>query len=193
MSPMQVIPAAAFAPHEEGFAALASAPAPGWVVARLEGSPAYAGGTLRVGGAAAPFVELAGVIFAAAYAAAPAAAVPVAIILPARPARCLVGTVAAGGPSAILAADWPEAIARPAPTAAPDLAPLAARVEAGLARHDLDAALAALAEMLLLARGAAETQAAARAILTFLMRHPLCRSPRLGALAAALTEDRAWP
>ncbi|MBR0674495.1 hypothetical protein, partial [Neoroseomonas soli] len=61
-------------------------------------------------------------------------------------------------------------------------------MDMALGEHDLDSALAALADLLILAREDAATGAATAALLAHLARHPLCRSPSLGALAAALTE-----
>jgi hypothetical protein len=60
---------------------------------------------------------------------------------------------------------------------------------AALAAGDLDGALGQLADMLAAARDAPETLAATADLLAHLARHPFCRSPRLGALAAALTDD----
>jgi CBS-domain-containing membrane protein len=107
------------------------------------------------------------------------------------PRRCLVLLRRAGRPSATLGAGFPRAVARPPRRAAPGTAATRARMDAALAAQDLDAALAALAELLLLAREEAATPEAARALLAHLARHPLCRGPALGALAAALTEARA--
>jgi hypothetical protein len=110
------------------------------------------------------------------------------ITAPVRPRRCLVLRRATGGPSPSLAAGWPRALAGRAPHGAPELAPTRARMDAALADGELDAALAALAEMLVLARGDAATTEAAGALLRHLARHPMLRGPALGALAAALTE-----
>ena len=191
MSAVAVIAGADFLAAAGGFVATAAAPVTGRVVVRAEGLATRERATLAVAGdAPLAFADLAGVAFAATPARAGARVV---VTLPERPLRCVVSGIAEEGPSAILAGVWPEAIARPVVANPPDLAAAVARVEAALARFDLDAALAVLAEMLLAARGAPQTQAAAAAILEFLGRHPLCRSPRLGAMAAALTEQSAWP
>jgi hypothetical protein len=107
------------------------------------------------------------------------------------PRRCLVLLRGEGRPSATLGAGFPRAVARPPRRAAAEPAATRARMDAALAAQDLDAALAALADLLLLAREEAGTLDAARALLAHLARHPLCRGPALGALAAALTEARA--
>ena len=191
MSAVLVIPTEDFSPDAGGFVAVRAAPVAGRVVVRAEGLDAPPRATLSVdGGVPVPFADLGGVAFAAAPVSAGAR---VTVTLPDRPLRCVLDGIAEGGASPVLAATWPEAIARPLAAGAPDLAGARARVEAALAGHDLDAAMAALAEMLLVARGAPETHATAAAILVFLGRHPLCRSPRLGAMAAALTEQSAWP
>lgn len=110
------------------------------------------------------------------------------ITTPAPPRRCLVLLRAAGGPSPSLGAAWPRAVSRPVRRTAPELDATRVRMDAALADHDLDGALAALAEMLVMAREDAATQDAAAAALRHLARHPMCRGPALGALAAALTE-----
>jgi hypothetical protein len=61
-------------------------------------------------------------------------------------------------------------------------------MDGALAALDLDGALAALADMLLLAREDAATVDAAGALLRHLARHPLLRGTTLGPLVAALTE-----
>lgn len=191
MSTVLVLQPGDFIPDAGGVTAVAAAPVTGRVVVRAEGLPALRQATLAIDhGPPAPFTELAGIAFATAPARAGAR---VLVALPERPLRCLVTGIAADGPSAIVSPFWPEAIARPVAAARPDLAATRARMDAALAEFDLDAALAALAGMLLAARGAPETRAAVAAILAFLARHPLCRSPRLGAMAAALTEHSAWP
>lgn len=104
------------------------------------------------------------------------------------PQRCLVLLRATDGPSPSLAGAWPRAVSRQAPRSAPELAATRARMDAALAREDLDGALAALADMLVLARADAVTGEAAAVLLRHLARHPMLRGPALGALAAALTE-----
>jgi hypothetical protein len=113
------------------------------------------------------------------------------ITAPAPPRRGLVLLRAAGVPSPSLAMGWPRAIARPARRAAPELPATRARMDAALSEGEIDAALAALAEMLVLARDDAATTEAAGALLRHLARHPMLRGPALGALAAALTEVSA--
>jgi hypothetical protein len=113
------------------------------------------------------------------------------ITAPAPPRFCFVLLRGEGGPSATLGVGFPRAVARPPRHAPPELAATRARMDAALAAQELEAALAALAEMLLLARDHAATAAAAAALLAHLARHPLCRGPSLGALAAALTEASA--
>jgi hypothetical protein len=107
---------------------------------------------------------------------------------PTTPRRCLVLLRAGGGPSPSLAMGCPRAVARPARSGAPEAAATRARMDAALAESELDAALAALAEMLVLARDDAATTEAAGALLRHLARHPMLRGAALGALAAALTE-----
>ncbi|WP_198373758.1 hypothetical protein, partial [Roseomonas rosulenta] len=79
-------------------------------------------------------------------------------------------------------------VARPPRRRPPELAATRARMDAALAEGDLDGALAALADMLLLARDDDRTQEAAAALLRHLARYPMLRGAGLGALVAALTE-----
>lgn len=119
----------------------------------------------------------------------------VALDAPTVPRACHLAFHPAGGRSA-LAHALPRAVAA-APAAAPqDLAAVAASLEDALERPEPDTALAILAAMLIAARGAPETEAAARAVLRQAARRPLWRSPAFGALAAALAEEEArsaWP
>ena len=61
-------------------------------------------------------------------------------------------------------------------------------LDEALAEQDLDTALGVAAEMLVSARQAPATRQAAATVLAHLARHPLARSPALGAFVAALTE-----
>ncbi len=93
---------------------------------------------------------------------------------------------AVASPSLALLA--PRAIRAPARRPAYDLAAARARIEAALAAQAHDTALGVTAEMLLAARGAAETRAAVAVVLAHCARYPLARTPALGAFVAALTE-----
>jgi hypothetical protein len=120
-----------------------------------------------------------------------------AIILhaPAPPTRCRVAFHPSGGVGAFAAA-LPRAVATAAARVAPGDAPPAESLAEALARPEPDAALAILADMLIAARDAPETVAAARTLLSHAARHPLWRGPALGALPAALMEEEArsaWP
>jgi hypothetical protein len=124
------------------------------------------------------------------FAALPAVAAGARLVLqaPQPPARCRIAMVPHPAPSPSLALLAPRALLVPPRAPGPDLAALSARVAAALAAQALDPALAAAAEMLAAGRGRPETAAAIAAILAHLARHPLCRSPALGAFVAALME-----
>lgn len=124
------------------------------------------------------------------FAALPAVAAGARLVLQAAqpPARCRVVMVPHPAPSPSLALLAPRALLVPRRSQGCNLPALAARITAALAAHNLDAALATAAEMLAAARERPETQAAIAAILAHLARHPLCRSPALGAFVAALME-----
>jgi hypothetical protein len=183
MSRVVVLPADAW--RAEGALAQArfNAPVEGRIAIWAEGADAAR--LHRADGRMQDFAVLGGSAFAGCDAHAGEA---LRITAPARPRRCLVLLRDAGAPSSSLAAGWPRALARPARRAAPELAPTRAQMDAALAGGALDAALAALAEMLVLARDDAATTEAAGALLRHLARHPMLRGPALGALAAALTE-----
>jgi hypothetical protein len=181
-----LLPAAAWRPDGAGaWASGCDVPVAGRVVAWAEGWPA-AGALLRAGEAEALFVLLGGTAFAMLEAASGAALV---LRAPAPPPACRVVLPVATRHSPTLDGMWPRAIARPAAPPAPGPAARRTLLEAALAAGDLDGALGQMADMLAAARGAPETLDAARLLLGHLARHPFRRSPRLGALAAALTED----
>lgn len=119
----------------------------------------------------------------------------IALHAPAPPARCRVAFQPAGI-AATFATALPRAVVAAGAGAAPDPPPYAESLAAALERPEPDAALAVLADMLLTARDAPETMAAARALLRHAARHPLWRGPALGAIPAALMEEEArsaWP
>lgn len=107
---------------------------------------------------------------------------------PQPPARCRIATLPHPTPSPSLALLAPRALLTPSRALAFDSAAATTRITTALVAQNLDAALAAAAEMLAAARERPETQAAIAAILGHLARHPLCRSPALGAFVAALME-----
>ncbi|MBP0465348.1 hypothetical protein J5Y09_15590 [Roseomonas sp. PWR1] len=114
---------------------------------------------------------------------------------PAPPARCRVA-FHPSGIAATFAAALPRALATTTARSAQGSAPHAESLAEALGRAEPDAALAILADMLIAAREAPETIAAARALLRHAARHPLWRGPALGALPAALMEEEArsaWP
>lgn len=139
----------------------------------------------RADGQAMGFAVLGGSAFACCEAMAGEA---LRLSAPAPPRRCLVLLRPPEGALPNLGTAWPRAVARPPRRRPPGLAATRARMDAALAECDLDGALAALADMLLLARADAATQDAAGALLRHLARHPMLRGAALGALAAALTE-----
>ena|GEM_PF-3649128 len=98
-------------------------------------------------------------------------------VAPRVPESCVV--MAAAEVPVALSFGWPRALLARGVTA-----PRLAEVEAALAAANLPRALDVLGRMLL-AEGR-EREAAARAVLAWLARHPLMREPALGALAAAL-------
>ena len=91
--------------------------------------------------------------------------------------------------SPTLALMAPRALRSPARRQPYDLAAGRERVAGALAAFELETALGAVAEMLVVAPRDALTQAAVAAVLDHLARHPLSRSPALGAFVAALTEQ----
>lgn len=104
------------------------------------------------------------------------------------PPRCRIATLPHPTPSPSLALLAPRALLTTSRALAFDSAAATTRITTALVAQNLDAALAAAAEMLAAARERPETQAAIAAILGHLARHPLCRSPALGAFVAALME-----
>ncbi|WP_137124809.1 hypothetical protein [Roseomonas sp. HF4] len=187
MSRALVLSAAAWRRAGEGaWTAGAALPAAGRLAVWAEGWAPAPGAALAAGGAPAPFAMLGATAFAVPQ------GVPGAVLLlraAAPPPACRVLLPAAAHHSPTLDGVWPRAVARPAAPAAPDLAAARALMAAALAAGDIDGALGQLADMLAAARRAPETLAAAAALLAHLACHPFCRSPRLGALAAALTDD----
>lgn len=109
------------------------------------------------------------------------------ITAPAPPRLCLVLLRAVPVASPSLSGAWPRALLRGARRPGGDAA-ARATMDAALAAQDLDGALAALADMLAVAREDDATQQAAAALLRHLARHPMLRGAALGALAAALIE-----
>lgn len=169
-----------------GWEARAAAPVTGRILAWAEGW-AQADGAVLVAGDAPP--EGFRMLGATAFAAAPVQAGLALRIRASAPAgRCVLLGVPQGAGSATLAGLWPRALQRAPRPPGIDLDAARARLDAALAAHDIEGAIAVLADMLLLARAAPQTMAAAAALLAHLAAHPLCRSPRLGALVAALTE-----
>ncbi|MBW6398617.1 hypothetical protein KPL78_12200 [Roseomonas sp. HJA6] len=114
--------------------------------------------------------------------------VSITIAAPAAPhrARAVFQPRFAASPALALLA--PRAIRAPLRRPAYALAAGQARIDAALAAQALDTALGVAAEMLLAARDAPETHQAVAALLVHCARHPLARSPALGAFVAALTE-----
>jgi hypothetical protein len=182
-----LLPAEAWTPRQDaGWEASVIAAVTGRVLAWAQGWEAAEEATLRAGGAPPEgFLALGDTAFAAIPA---LAGLSVRILAPAPPSRCVVLGVAEPAGSATLAGFWPRAMLRAPRPAAIDLDAARRRLDAALVEQDLDGAIALLADMLLLARDAPQTMAAAAGLLAHLAQHPLCRSPRLGALVAALTE-----
>jgi len=187
MSRALILPAAAW--HEAGegaWQAGAAFAADGPLALWAEGWAPPPGASLEAGGAPAAFATLG----ATAFAVPPGVAGAVLLLrAPAPPPACRILLPAVSRHSPTLDGPWPKAIARPAAPAAPDLGAARALMAAALAAGDLDGALAQMAGMLAAARRAPATTEAAAELLAHLARHPFCRSPRLGALAAALTDD----
>ena len=181
LSPAAWLPAAA-----GGFAAGFDLPGPGGLAIEAAGwaHPAAAR-LLPPEGAPVHFVAVPGGGFLAAQVAAGGRCT---VQAPVPPSRCRVLLVPRPAASPSLALLAPRAVHRPSRPAPFDLAAARARIAAALGRQDLDAALGAAAEMLVAARQHPATQVAAAAVLDHLARHPLCRSPALGAFVAALTE-----
>jgi hypothetical protein len=142
----------------------------------------------RADGGAVGFAVLGGCAFAGCDVVAQEA---LRITAPVPPRRCLVLLRAVPAASPSLSGAWPRALLRPPAHLDNEAAALRARMDAALAAQDLDGALAALADMLAVARGEAATQQAAAALLRHLAHHPMLRGAALGALAAALIEDPA--
>jgi len=187
MSRVLLLPAAAWMPEPAGgYAAMLAAPAGGRMAVWAEGLDAEAARLVPQAGPDLPLQRLGGTAFATIGDATAGEAFRLRAPAPAR--RCVVLALPASPHSPTLDAVLPRALARPAARPAFDLPAARARLDAALAEQDLDGALAALADLLILARQAPATLDAAAALLAHLARHPLCRSPSLGALAAALTE-----
>lgn len=184
MSRARLLPDSAWATAGDALEARLPAPATGHLVVWAEGWGAAGGASLGCGDA--PPVPL------MAFGTQAFASVPVVagdamrLRAASRPARCLVLGLPQPRHSPTLAAAWPRALARPHARRGLDLAECRARMERALAAQDLDAALAAVADMLLAAREDPATLAAIAALLAHLARHPLCRGTGLGAFAAAL-------
>jgi hypothetical protein len=139
----------------------------------------------RADGAAIGFDVLGGSAFAGCEV---AAREPLRITAQVAPRRCLVLLRGADVATASLCGAFPRAVIAPPRRATEDTATSRAAMEAALAAQDLDGALAALADLLVVAREDAATQQAAAALLRHLAAHPMLRGAALGALAAALTE-----
>lgn len=186
MSRVLILPSAAWMPQPGGgYAAGFAAPATGRLAVWAEGlHPEEASLVPRVG-RDLPFVRLGETAIAIGEAEA-GDVFRLQGLTPAR--RCVVLSLPEPRHSPVLDAFLPRAIARPVRRPAPDLAAARARMDTALAEQDLGTALAALADLLILAREEPVTRAATAALLAHLARHPLCRSPALGAFAAALTE-----
>ena len=163
-----------------------SAPQAGGLAILAEGWPDPADARLLPpAGAPIPFLPLAGAAFLATAAEAGAA---FAIEAPAPPLQCRVLCLPRPRQSPTLALLAPRAIRSPARRPAYDLDAGQRRIAEALAEQDLDTALGVAAEMLVSARQAPATRQAAATVLAHLARHPLARSPALGAFVAALTE-----
>ena len=162
------------------------APQAGGLAILAEGWPDPAGARLLPhDGAPIPFLPLAGAAFLATAAEAGAA---FAIEAPVPPLHCRVLCLPRQRQSPTLALLAPRAIRSPARRPAYDLEAGQRRIADALAKQELDTALGVAAEMLVSARQAAATRHAVAAVLAHLARHPLARSPALGAFVAALTE-----
>lgn len=180
MSRVLVLPASAWTPQPGGgHAARVAAPATGRLAIWAEA------GEARLSSPTLSFQSLGRIAFAAGPA---AAGETFRLHAPAPPQHCIVLGLPTPRHSPTLDAFLPRAVARPVQEPAPDLDATRARMDTALADGDLDAALAAVAELLILARDAPATLDAVAALLAHLARHPLCRSAALGALVAALTE-----
>ncbi|MBR0683442.1 hypothetical protein GXW74_23350 [Roseomonas eburnea] len=186
MSRVLLLPAAAWMPQPTGgYAAVFAAPLTGRLAVWAEGLDTEAASLVPHSGPELPFLRLGGTAFATGSTLA-REVFRLHALTPAR--RCVVIGLPAPRHSPTLDAFLPRALARPATRPAPDLPAARARMDAALAGQDLDGALAALADLLILARDAPATRDAVAALLAHLARHPLCRSLGLGAFAAALTE-----
>lgn len=184
MSRVMVLPPAAWMPEDAGVAARFTAPFAGRLAVWATGADAAAR-LHRADGQVLDFAMLGGCAFAGCNTAALEA---LRITAPAPPGRCLVLLRAIDGPSPSLAGAWPRAVCGAVRRPPNELAATRARMDAALLEGDLDGALAALADMLLLARDDDATRDASRALLRHLARHPMLRGVGLGALVAALTE-----
>ena len=184
MSRVVVLPQDAWTGDGAGVQARFAAPGAGRLAVWAEGAD-EAARLHRAAGAALGFTVLGGSAFSICEVAAGEA---LRLTAPASPRRCTLLLRAPAGASPSLGAGWPRAGARPPRRRPPELAATRARMEAALVEGDLDAALAALAEMLLLARADAATLDAAAGLLRHLARHPMLRGAGLGAMVAALTE-----
>ncbi|CAH0231068.1 hypothetical protein [Roseomonas sp. CECT 9278] len=184
MSRVVVLPPAAWIAEGDGVAARFTAPGHGRLAVWATGADAAAR-LHRADGQVLDFTVLEGCAFAGCDVVAPEA---LRVSAPAPPLHCLVLLRAHHGASPSLAGAWPRAVSAPVRRGPDDLAATRARMDAALREADLDAALAALADMLLLARADGATQEASGALLRHLARHPMLRGVGLGALVAALTE-----
>ncbi len=111
------------------------------------------------------------------------------------PETCRITFQPTGARSA-LAPFLPGSARSTADEAQTDLERLAAECREALDAPTPDRAIAVLAEMLLIARGAAETHEAILGVFRHAARRPLWRSTAFGALTAALMEEEAhsaWP
>lgn len=186
MTRVLVLPASAWLPQPTGgYAARFAAPATGRLAVWAEALDAEEATLVPASGRDLHFQRLGATAFATGEAA-EGDLFRMRALTPAR--RCVVLGLPPSRHSPTLDAVLPRALARPARRPAPDLGAARARMDTALAEGDLDAALAAVADLLILARGAPETLAAVAALLAHLARHPLCRGAGLGALVAALTE-----
>lgn len=173
----------AWRPDPDGVVATILAPGAGAVAITAEGWSDPAAAHLLPEGRA--FVPIAGAAFLVAETERGQSLTVAAPIAPFH-ARAIFQPRFAASPALTLFA--PRAIRAPHRRPRYDLAAGQARIDAALAAQAIDTALGVAAEMLLAAREAPETRQAVAALLAHCARHPLARSPALGAFVAALIE-----